>query len=115
MVVMIMRAAVVSGTLTLSLYLLSPFPGFCHVNPSSSPGTQVLLSAISKRRKGHHERKVCWGGGDPGKSHHLFLPQFPLLHRGLTPAHLSSLQVVVRVKQDSRHVVKCKQLPELTV
>lgn len=39
--------------------------------------------------------------------HRLFLPQFPLLHRGLTPAHLSSLQVVVRVKQDSRHVVGC--------
>lgn len=35
--------------------------------PPSSPGTQVLLSAISKRRKGRHERKVCQGWG-PGKA-----------------------------------------------
>lgn len=53
-----------------------------------------------------------WG---TGKAHCLFLPQFPLLHRSLTPARLSSLQVVVRVKQDSKHIVKCKQLHKLTV
>lgn len=36
MVVMIMMAATVSGTLTLGLDLLSLFPGFCHVTPLSA-------------------------------------------------------------------------------
>lgn len=45
MVVMIMRAATVSGTLTLSLYLLSPFPGFCHVTPPNHQQSGVSGAA----------------------------------------------------------------------
>lgn len=74
MMVMVMMAATTSGTLTLSLYLLSSLPGSCHLTlPSPQPRDSGAIKCILQRRKGHRERKA-WTSDRVPEAQPLFLP-----------------------------------------
>lgn len=99
MVKVIMMAVTVPCALILGLTCSAVYLEMSR-NLPGNPETQVLLGASAEEKR------------PPRKEAGYWRPQFPLLHRGLTPALLSSLQVVVGTKQHSEHVVRHRQRPK---